>query len=295
MVTRSDWLPDSRRNISSELCCKTYGDRRSTRGSTKTCSHQRNFRSGRYHYPIIGGRTGRDGCGGATGSSKVHTEESIETCGAEVQKGNAPTERKIQRLFRREEVSKLIKKCNDFGAGGVSVAIGELADGLQIDLDKVPKKYAGLDGTEIAISESQERMAVVVDPKDVDEFMKYATEENLEATKVAVVTEDPRLVLSWRGKEIVNLSRAFLDTNGAHQETTVAVDIPNRKDHPRKRRSKRRKRKMAWYVKRPECMLTERSGRNVRRIHRSSFCIHAARWKISEDRDAEQWLPSFRY
>ena len=179
---------------------------------------------------LLGGRTGRDGCGGATGSSKVHTEESIETCGAEVQKGNAPTERKIQRLFRREEVSKLIKKCNDFGAGGVSVAIGELADGLQIDLDKVPKKYAGLDGTEIAISESQERMAVVVDPKDVDEFMKYASEENLEATKVAVVTEDPRLVLSWRGKEIVNLSRAFLDTNGAHQETTVAVDIPNRED-----------------------------------------------------------------
>ena len=179
---------------------------------------------------LLGGRTGRDGCGGATGSSKVHTEESIETCGAEVQKGNAPTERKIQRMFRREEVSKLIKKCNDFGAGGVSVAIGELADGLQIDLDKVPKKYAGLDGTEIAISESQERMAVVVDPKDVDEFMKYASEENLEATKVAVVTEDPRLVLSWRGKEIVNLSRAFLDTNGAHQETTVAVDIPNRKD-----------------------------------------------------------------
>ena len=179
---------------------------------------------------LLGGRTGRDGCGGATGSSKVHTEESIETCGAEVQKGNPPTERKIQRLFRREEVSKLIKKCNDFGAGGVSVAIGELADGLQIDLDKVPKKYAGLDGTEIAISESQERMAVVVDPKDVDEFMKYASEENLEATKVAVVTEDPRLVLSWRGKEIVNLSRAFLDTNGAHQETTVAVDIPNRKD-----------------------------------------------------------------
>ena len=179
---------------------------------------------------LLGGRTGRDGCGGATGSSKVHTEESIETCGAEVQKGNAPTERKIQRLFRREEVSSLIKKCNDFGAGGVSVAIGELADGLQIDLDKVPKKYAGLDGTEIAISESQERMAVVVDPKDVDEFMGYASEENLEATKVAVVTEDPRLVLNWRGKDIVNLSRAFLDTNGAHQETTVAVDIPNRAD-----------------------------------------------------------------
>ena len=179
---------------------------------------------------LLGGRTGRDGCGGATGSSKVHTEESIETCGAEVQKGNAPTERKIQRMFRREEVSKLIKKCNDFGAGGVSVAIGELADGLQINLDKVPKKYAGLDGTEIAISESQERMAVVVDPKDVDEFLGYAKEENLEAVKVAVVTEDPRFVLSWRGKEIVNISRAFLNTNGAHQETTVKVDIPSRED-----------------------------------------------------------------
>ena len=175
---------------------------------------------------LLGGRTGRDGCGGATGSSKVHTEESIETCGAEVQKGNPPTERKIQRLFRREEVSRLIKKCNDFGAGGVSVAIGELADGLRVELDKVPKKYAGLDGTEIAISESQERMAVVVDPKDVDAFMAYAKEENLEATKVAVVTEEPRLVLIWRGKEIVNLSRAFLDTNGAHQETNVEVEMP---------------------------------------------------------------------
>ena len=177
---------------------------------------------------LLGGRTGRDGCGGATGSSKVHTEESIETCGAEVQKGNAPTERKIQRLFRREEVSHLIKKCNDFGAGGVSVAIGELAAGLRVDLDKVPKKYAGLDGTEIAISESQERMAVVVDPKDVDTFLGYASEENLEAIPVAVVTEDPRLVLVWRGKEIVNISRAFLDTNGAHQETTVEVEIPNK-------------------------------------------------------------------
>ena len=179
---------------------------------------------------LLGGRTGRDGCGGATGSSKVHTEDSTSTCGAEVQKGNPPTERKIQRLFRREEVSRLIKKCNDFGAGGVSVAIGELADGLRVDLDKVPKKYAGLDGTEIAISESQERMAVVVDPRNVDEFMGYAKEENLESTCVAVVTEEPRLILSWRGREIVNLSRAFLDTNGAHQETKVAVDIPGRKD-----------------------------------------------------------------
>lgn len=179
---------------------------------------------------LLGGRTGRDGCGGATGSSKVHTEESIETCGAEVQKGNPPTERKIQRLFRREEVSCLIKKCNDFGAGGVSVAIGELAEGLRVDLDKVPKKYAGLDGTEIAISESQERMAVVVDPKDVEQFLAYAAEENLEATQVAVFTESPRLVLVWRGKEIVNISRAFLDTNGAHQETDVEVEIPSRED-----------------------------------------------------------------
>ena len=179
---------------------------------------------------LLGGRTGRDGCGGATGSSKVHTEESIETCGAEVQKGNPPTERKIQRLFRREEVSKLIKKCNDFGAGGVSVAIGELADGLRVELDKVPKKYEGLDGTELAISESQERMAVVVAPKDVEQFLAYANEENLEAVKVAVVTESPRLVLVWRGKEIVNISRAFLDTNGAHQETKVKVDIPAKAD-----------------------------------------------------------------
>ncbi|MCI6629950.1 MAG: phosphoribosylformylglycinamidine synthase [Lachnospiraceae bacterium] len=180
---------------------------------------------------LLGGRTGRDGCGGATGSSKVHTESSIETCGAEVQKGNAPTERKIQRLFRREEVSRLIKKCNDFGAGGVSVAIGELADGLVINLDKVPKKYAGLDGTELAISESQERMAVVVDKKDVDKFLSYAAEENLEAVAVAEVTKVPRLVISWRGKEIVNISRAFLDTNGAHQETNVTVNIPSEEDN----------------------------------------------------------------
>ena len=177
---------------------------------------------------LLGGRTGRDGIGGATGSSKVHTEASIEVCGAEVQKGNAPTERKIQRMFRREEVSHIIKKCNDFGAGGVSVAIGELAPGLQIDLDKVPKKYAGLDGTEIAISESQERMAVVVAPEDVEKFLGFANEENLEAVPVAVVTKEPRLVLSWRGKDVVNISRAFLDTNGAHQETAVEVEIPSK-------------------------------------------------------------------
>ena len=180
---------------------------------------------------LLGGRTGRDGCGGATGSSKAHDSKSLTSCGAEVQKGNAPTERKLQRLFRRPEVSELIKKCNDFGAGGVSVAIGELAPGLDINLDLVPKKYAGLDGTELAISESQERMAVVVAPKDVDKFLEYAGEENLEAVKVAVVTEEPRLVLNWRGKKIVNLKRAFLDTNGAHQETNVKVEIPSKADN----------------------------------------------------------------
>ncbi|MCI8886796.1 MAG: phosphoribosylformylglycinamidine synthase [Hungatella sp.] len=181
---------------------------------------------------LLGGRTGRDGCGGATGSSKVHTESSIETCGAEVQKGNAPTERKIQRLFYRPEVSSIIRKCNDFGAGGVSVAIGELAEGLEINLDKVPKKYAGLDGTEIAISESQERMAVVVNEKDVDAFLEYAAQENLEAVAVAVVTEKPRLVMNWRGKTIVDISRAFLDTNGAHQEASVKVEVPHREGNP---------------------------------------------------------------
>ncbi len=180
---------------------------------------------------LMGGRTGRDGCGGATGSSKAHTTESINTCGAEVQKGNAPTERKLQRLFRREEVTKLIKKCNDFGAGGVSVAIGELADGLRVDLDKVPKKYAGLDGTELAISESQERMAIVVAAKDVDAMLAFAAEENLEAVAVAEVTEEKRLVLSWRGKEIVNIARKFLDTNGAHQETTAVVTMPKAEDN----------------------------------------------------------------
>ena len=180
---------------------------------------------------LLGGRTGRDGIGGATGSSKAHNTQSTSVCGAEVQKGNAPTERKLQRLFRREEVSHIIKKCNDFGAGGVSVAIGELADGLRVNLDKVPKKYAGLDGTEIAISESQERMAVVVAPQDVEQFLAYAKEENLEAIEVAVVTEEPRLVLNWRGKPIVDLKRAFLDTNGAHQETRVKVDIPSEEEN----------------------------------------------------------------
>ncbi len=180
---------------------------------------------------LLGGRTGRDGIGGATGSSKAHTTKSIDVCGAEVQKGNAPTERKIQRLFRREEASLIIKKCNDFGAGGVSVAIGELADGLRVSLDKVPKKYAGLDGTELAISESQERMAVVVSKENVDKMLKLAEEENLEAVVVAEVTEEPRLVLLWRDKVIVNISRAFLDTNGAHQETDVTVEIPGNEDN----------------------------------------------------------------
>ena len=177
---------------------------------------------------LLGGRTGRDGCGGATGSSKAHTGESMSECGAEVQKGNAPTERKIQRLFRRKEVSLLIKKCNDFGAGGVSVAIGELAEGLSIDLDKVPKKYAGLDGTEIAISESQERMAVVISPENVEKFLTYAKEENLEAVEVAKVESEKRLVMSWRGKNIVDISRAFLDTNGARQEADVCVCMPDK-------------------------------------------------------------------
>lgn len=177
---------------------------------------------------LLGGRTGRDGCGGATGSSKSHTTESITSCGAEVQKGNAPTERKLQRLFRRQEISRLIKICNDFGAGGVSVAIGELAPGLDIDLDKVLKKYAGLDGTELAISESQERMAVVVAPENVELMLKFAREENLEAVPVAKVTKEPRLVMKWRGKKIVNISRAFLDTNGAHQEATVYVSQPDK-------------------------------------------------------------------
>jgi phosphoribosylformylglycinamidine synthase len=175
---------------------------------------------------LLGGRTGRDGCGGATGSSKEHTEESLSACGAEVQKGNPPTERKIQRLFRNPAVSRMIKKCNDFGAGGVAVAIGELADGLEIDLDAVPKKYEGLDGTELAISESQERMAVMVRAADVNAFIDAAREENLEAGPVAVVTGSKRLIMSWRGQNIVNISREFLNTNGVVQTTTVKVSAP---------------------------------------------------------------------
>ena len=176
---------------------------------------------------LLGGATGRDGCGGATGSSKAHTLESIEVCGAEVQKGNPPTERKIQRLFRDPEVSTLIKRCNDFGAGGVCVAIGELAPGLEIDLNKVPKKYEGLDGTELAISESQERMAVVLDPKDVEKFRAKAQEENLDAQVVAIVTEEPRLKMEWRGDRVVDLSRAFLDTNGVTQNADAFITAPD--------------------------------------------------------------------
>ena len=178
---------------------------------------------------LLGGRTGRDGCGGATGSSKAHTEESLETCGAEVQKGNPPVERKLQRLFRNGEVTRLIKRCNDFGAGGVSVAIGELADGLIINLDKVPKKYEGLDGTELAISESQERMAVVVDKNDAEKFVAYANEENLEATIVADVTDKNRLTMIWRGKTVCDISRDFLNTNGASKNTAIEITAPDKK------------------------------------------------------------------
>jgi phosphoribosylformylglycinamidine synthase len=175
---------------------------------------------------LVGGRTGRDGCGGATGSSKEHTEGSLASCGAEVQKGNPPVERNIQRLFRRKEAATLIKRCNDFGAGGVSVAIGELADGLDINLDKIPKKYDGLNGTELAISESQERMAVVISPEDEAQFLKYAEEENLEATRVAVVNDSGRVKMTWRGKTILDLSRDFINTNGAGQAATASVKSP---------------------------------------------------------------------
>ncbi len=179
---------------------------------------------------LLGGRTGRDGCGGATGSSKSHTLESLESCGAEVQKGNAPEERKLQRLFRNEKASQMIKRCNDFGAGGVSVAIGELADGLLIDLDKVPKKYEGLDGTELAISESQERMAVVVAKEDADDFIKLANGENLEATAVAVVTDKNRLTMTWKGNTIVDISREFLNSNGAEKHIDVIASKPQNYD-----------------------------------------------------------------
>jgi phosphoribosylformylglycinamidine synthase len=198
---------------------------------------------------LLGGRTGRDGCGGATGSSKEHDDSSIVSCGAEVQKGNPPTERKIQRLFRNPKVSKLIKKCNDFGAGGVAVAIGELADGLIINLDLVPKKYEGLDGTELAISESQERMAVVLDNQDLDRFMKYADEENLETVKVAEVTEENRLVMLWRNKAIVDISREFLNTNGVKQKAAAYIEGPSKQSYfktLKQEKIKDREQKITW-------------------------------------------------
>ena len=180
---------------------------------------------------LLGGSTGRDGCGGATGSSKSRNLESLESCGAEVQKGNAPEERKLQRLFRNKDASLLIKRCNDFGAGGVSVAIGELAAGLKIDLNAVPKKYDGLDGTELAISESQERMAVVVEEENVDRFLQLANEENLQAVKVADITEEPRLIMVWNGATIVDISREFLNSNGAEKHIDFTPDAP--KDYER--------------------------------------------------------------
>ena len=203
--------------VPSRLCGKAYGDRRCYGRCPRKYVIRENSDPGDIII-LLGGKNRRDGIGGATGSSKVHTTASIEVCGAEVQKGNAPTERKIQRMFRRPEVSSMIKKCNDFGAGGVSVAIGELAAGLQIDLDRVPREYAGLDGTEITISESQERMAVVVDPKDVEQFLAYAAEENLEAVTVATGNGKSKTCDELAWKTIVDISRAFLDTNGAHQE-----------------------------------------------------------------------------
>ena len=195
-------------------------------GATPACNVRREAPDSNDIVILLGGKTGRDGCGGATGSSKSHTLKSLEHCGAEVQKGNAPEERKLQRLFRNPEVTKMIKRCNDFGAGGVSVAIGELTDGLIINLDAVPKKYEGLDGTELAISESQERMAVVINKNDLDKFMREADKENLEATLVATVIDEPRLKMNWKGKQIVNLSREFLNSNGADKFTSVCVPSP---------------------------------------------------------------------
>ncbi len=216
--------------IVDEIFHDGYAAKRMEIGAVIAAAPQKNVRRERPEAGdiviLLGGSTGRDGCGGATGSSKSHTAESLETCGAEVQKGNAPEERKLQRLFRNEEASRMIKRCNDFGAGGVSVAIGELADGLEINLNAVPKKYDGLDGTELAISESQERMAVVVEAKDVDAFLSLADEENLQACPVAVVTELPRLVMHWNGKKIVDISREFLNSNGAEKHIDVAVSKP---------------------------------------------------------------------
>ena len=219
--------------IVDEIYHKGYAAKRMEIGAVIAAAPEANVRRERPEdgdiVILLGGRTGRDGCGGATGSSKKHTLQSLETCGAEVQKGNAPEERKLQRLFRNAEACRMIKRCNDFGAGGVSVAVGELADGLDINLNAVPKKYEGLDGTELAISESQERMAVVVEAKDVDRFMALAASENLEATVVAHVTEEPRLRMHWNGKTIVDLSREFLNSNGA--EKHISIDLPKIQDY----------------------------------------------------------------
>ena len=231
---------------------------------------------------LLGGRTGRDGCGGATGSSKAHDSKSLVSCGAEVQKGNAPEERKIQRLFRNEEVSKLIKRCNDFGAGGVSVAIGELADGLVIDLDKVPKKYEGLDGTELAISESQERMAVVVEAKDVDKFQSLAKEENLETTVVADVVANPRIQMYWRGKLIVDVAREFLNTNGDVKKTDVLVEKPDYNkcyfENVGVACHATRTKTMGKHNPRFKLCITKRANRKVRQFGRCKYCDYAS-WR----------------
>ena len=223
---------------------------------------------------LLGGRTGRDGCGGATGSSKSHTVQSLESCGAEVQKGNAPEERKLQRLFRNAEACRMIKRCNDFGAGGVSVAIGELADGLDIDLNAVPKKYEGLDGTELAISESQERMAVVVAAEDAGRFLALADGENLEATIVARVTESPRLVMHWNGRTIVDVSRAFLSSNGAEKHIDVLVEKPQSFDKTIRRGLRRRPPRSGAGSER---LLAAGALRAVRLHHRRGHGAHAVR------------------
>ncbi len=245
---------------------------------------------------LLGGRTGRDGCGGATGSSKAHTAQSLESCGAEVQKGNAPEERKLQRLFRSKTAASMIKRCNDFGAGGVSVAIGELADGLDIDLNQVSKKYEGLDGTELAISESQERMAVVVAPEDANRFIQLAGEENLEAAIVAYVTESPRLTMRWNGKTIVDLSREFLNSNGAEKHIAVKIARPEGeeeqlripfRDIGRFWRSSTSALRRAWFsaltapsVPEPcSCLLAEKTSRRLLRSWSPSCLCWARRPK----------------
>ena len=224
---------------------------------------------------LLGGRTGRDGCGGATGSSRRISWRAFETCGAEVQKGNAPIERKLQRLFRTKEATLMIKRCNDFGAGGVSVAIGELADGLSIDLDAVPKKYDGLDGTELAISESQERMAVVVEAKDADAFIAAASKENLEATRVALVTAEPRLVMRWKGRVVCDIAREFLNSNGAEKHARAVLAAPAAGKGTGGGRHIQRKN--AQPCGQPECLLEKGPRRTVRFHHRRGHGADALR------------------